>query len=182
MTKNARTIVALGAAALLIFVAAFIGVLTVLVRNAPDKDPEITAYAHGKTVTVGPYKYCDLALTDGGEIQLVDCRDGAVAELDVPDGYPLQLSLPKKIAEAPWLMTLVYQLPDGTQLPMPSGRSSYPDGALALTIPQTADVKVGDNTLHLPLIGVELGLPVPGRDDAGNDVRAVHAVWSIKTT
>lgn len=59
---NTRTIVALLTVGLLAVVAATAGVLFVALRDAEPRDPEITAYAHGKTVIVPPFEYCTLRM------------------------------------------------------------------------------------------------------------------------
>lgn len=98
---NARTIVALVAAALLMLTVAFVGALVVLVRNADEPDVTITAYAHGKTVTVRPFSYCTVTMQDchilpegnaEGTVfatlpcdqQTPDCHRGRTVELEVP--------------------------------------------------------------------------------------------------
>ncbi|QIS08621.1 DUF2771 domain-containing protein [Nocardia arthritidis] len=168
MTKpSARTVAALIAAALLVFVVAFVGVLVVLVKRAPEKDPAITAYAHGRTVTVDPYVYCT--------VKLEDCRYGETVQLDVPSGYPLQLSLPKRIADAPWLAQLVYELPNHDRIDRVINHTNYPAGALAVTIPSHPEPQ-------LRLVGVEFQLPILARDkDTGRELYIPHAAWSIST-
>ncbi|MEU7630900.1 DUF2771 domain-containing protein [Nocardia sp. NPDC049220] len=188
---NARTIVALAAAALLVLTVAFVGVLAVLVRNAEEPDVTISAYAHGKTVTVRPFSYCAVTMqhcsilpegkVDGTvfatltcQPETPDCHRGRTAELEVPAGYPLQLSLPKKIADAPWIAQLVYALPSGEQVDRVISRNDYPDRALALTIDSAPEP-------DLRLIGVELQLPILARDETGNEFYLPHAAWSIST-
>ncbi|MEU4341398.1 DUF2771 domain-containing protein [Nocardia sp. NPDC023852] len=188
---NARTIVALVAAALLMLTVAFVGVLVVLVRNADEPDVTITAYAHGKTVTVRPFSYCTVTMQDchilpegnaEGTVfatlpcaqQTPDCHRGRTVELEVPPGYPLQLSLPKKIADAPWLAQLIYVLPTGEKVDRVISRNDYPDRALALTLDSMPEP-------DLRLIGVELQLPILARDETGKEFYVPHAAWSIST-
>ncbi|WP_330252052.1 DUF2771 domain-containing protein [Nocardia sp. NBC_00565] len=163
---NTRTVVALAVAALSVLTVAFVGVLTVLVRKAEHHDPTVTAYAHGKTVTVEPFLYCT--------VKLEDCKYGETVALEVPAGYPLQLSLPKKIADAPWLAQLVYVLPNGDKVDRVVSRNDFPEGALAVTI----DSKPED---ELRLVGVELQLPILARDETGREFYVPHAAWSIST-
>jgi hypothetical protein len=190
-----RTIVVLGAAALLVFTAAFVGVLTVLIRNAPEREPQLTAYAHGTTVTVSPYGYCTplmrdcrilperTADSDTGSMfsrlpcgdQTPDCLTGKTVRLEVPPGYPLQLSLPKQIADAPWIARLVYALPNGDSVDRVVSHNDYPDSALNLTI----DSKPAP---ELRLIGVEMQLPILAKDETGQEFYIPHAAWSISTT
>ncbi|ONM50391.1 DUF2771 domain-containing protein [Nocardia donostiensis] len=164
-TLNTRTIVALLTVGLLVLGAAFTGVLWVLVRNADSRDPEITAYAHGTTVTVPPFMYCT--------VRMEDCRYGETVSLDVPAGYPLQLSLPTQISGAPWLIQQVYELPSGEEVAEMSGHAEF-DGARAITIDSQPEP-------DLRLVGVEIQLPILARDETGREFYVPHAVWSIKT-
>ncbi|MEU2031526.1 DUF2771 domain-containing protein [Nocardia amamiensis] len=188
---NARTIVALVAAALLVLTVAFVGVLAVLIRNADEPDVTLTAYAHGETVTVRPFSYCAVTMqncsilpADTVEGTLFatltcapdrpDCHRGRTVELEVPAGYPLQLSLPKQVADAPWLAQLVYLLPSGEKVDRVISRNDYPDRALALTIESKPEP-------DLRLIGVEFQLPILARDETGKEFYLPHATWSIST-
>ncbi|MGY4098559.1 DUF2771 domain-containing protein [Nocardia sp. R16R-3T] len=164
---STRTVVALCVAALLVFTVAFVGVLTVLVRKADRPDPTVTAYAHGKTVTVPPFLYCT--------VKMEDCKYGETVVLDVPAGYPLQLSLPKKIADAPWLAQLVYVLPTGEKVDRVVSRNDFPAGALAVTIDSKPEPE-------LRLVGIELQLPILARDETGREFYVPHAAWSISTS
>ncbi|MCP2279942.1 Protein of unknown function [Nocardia amikacinitolerans] len=171
---SGRTVAALVAVALTLVVAAVVVVVTVAVRNAPEHDPEITAYAHGRTVTVPPYQYCDIRIVGEEQLDLSNCRQGESVDLEVPPGYPLQLSLPSSIAEAPWLAQLVYALPNGDIVDRVISHNDYPDDALALTIDSRP-------LPELRLIGVELQLPVPAIDESGRETTVPHAAWSIRT-
>ncbi|WP_039795092.1 DUF2771 domain-containing protein [Nocardia araoensis] len=188
---NARTIAALVAAALLVLTVAFVGVLAVLVRDAEKPDVTLTAYAHGKTVTVQPFSYCSVTMQDCSILpednvpgtvfttlncgqDTPDCHRGRTVELEVPAGYPLQLSLPKKVADAPWLAQLVYLLPNGEKVDQVISRNDYPDRAFALTIDSKPEP-------DLRLIGVEFQLPILARDETGREFYVPHATWSIST-
>ncbi|MFI9506095.1 DUF2771 domain-containing protein [Nocardia sp. NPDC052566] len=191
-TLNARTIVALVVAALVVATVAFIGVLTVLIRNADEPPVKITAYAHGKSVTVAPFTYCAVSMADcrvlpaGNAAQgtvfatlpcaqdTPDCHTGEIANLEVPVGYPLQLSLPKKVADAPWLAQLVYMQRNGDRVDRVISRNDYPAGTLALTIESQPEPE-------LRLIGVEFQLPILARDETGREFFFPHASWSINT-
>jgi len=190
---NTRTVLALVAAALLVVVATTVAVLVVTVRDAPEHTPELTAYAKGRTVEVTPFAYCAVTMRDcqvlprspsdaDGTVfaglpcapDAAQCRQGSTVDLEVPPGYPLQLSLPKKVAEAPWLAQLVYVTPTGEKLDQVVSRHDYPEGALAITI----DSRPAPD---LRLIGVELQLPILARDETGREFYVPHAAWSIST-
>jgi len=171
---NTRTIVALAVAAVLVVIVAVAVVVTVAVRNATTPDPALTAYAHGKTVTVAPYRYCTVAgVAETGQLSLQCRQSDLTVPLTVPAGYPLQLSLPPKIANAPWIMISEYILPDHRTVVQ--GTKTYRDvkpGTLAVTVPSRPNLR---------LIGVELQLVVPARDETGREFFEPYQAWSIKT-
>ncbi|MGN2641793.1 DUF2771 domain-containing protein [Nocardia takedensis] len=188
-----RTILALVAAGLLLVTAAVAGVVAVAVRDAPERSPQLTAYAHGRTVDVAPFAYCSVTMRDcevlperpadaeGTVFAGLPCREGEggcqqgrTVDLEVPPGYPLQLSLPAKIAHAPWIAQLVYATDTGQRVDQVVSRNDYPDGSYALTIDSRPEPQ-------LRLIGVELQLPILARDEAGNEFYVPHAAWSIST-
>lgn len=170
---KARTIVAL-LAALLVVAVAYIAVIAVIARNAEKPQPEITAYAHGRSVTVTPYLYCDVHI-ENNTLDLRNCDDTQhIAELNVPAGYPVQLSLPKEIVDAPWQMVLVYQLPDGTGVQRLATHRDFPDDARAITVPTPTDPR-------LQLTGLEIQLPIPARDETGQEGFVTSARWAIHT-
>lgn len=175
MTKpNTRTIVALAVAAVLVVIAAVAVGVTVAVRNAKTPDPALTAYAHGKTVTVAPYRYCTVAgVAATGQLNL-KCRESdKTVPLNVPAGFPLQLSLPPKIADAPWIMMGEYVLPDRrTVVRNVKTYRDFKPGTLAVTVPSAPNLR---------LIGVELQLVVPARDETGREFYEPYQAWSIKT-
>lgn len=185
---SARTIFALVGVALLVFVAAVATVVGLAVRGADKPEPVLTAYAHGKSVTVDPYMFCTVQMQDcrvlpkDGDTMLPvdlscpegkDCRTGVFTDLDVPAGYPLQLSLPKEIANSPWVAEAYYGLPDGTVMPQRFSHRDYDEGTVAVTIPSAP---------KLPLLGVEFALPILARDTTtGEEGYIPHAAWSIRT-
>ncbi|WP_216895152.1 DUF2771 domain-containing protein [Nocardia alni] len=177
MTKpNTRTIVALAAAAVLVVIVAVAAVVTVAVHNAKKPDPSITAYAHGKAVTVAPYRYCTVAgMSEMGQLSLNCHESNITVPLNVPPGSPLQISLPKKIANAPWIMMREYVFPDGrTHVRDVKTYQDFKPGTLAVTVPSRP-------TPNLRLVGIELQLVMPARDESGREFYAPYQVWSIKT-
>ncbi|MEV0250425.1 DUF2771 domain-containing protein [Nocardia sp. NPDC050712] len=188
---SGRTIIALLAAAALVVGVAFVGVLIVTVRNADKHAPELTAYSHGKTVDVTPFAYCAVSMQncrvlpqnaedavgtvfEGLPCEAEGCAKGGTADLQVPPGYPLQLSLPKQIVEAPWLAQLVYATEDGQRVGKVISRNDYPKDARAITIDSRP-------LPELRLIGVEMQLPILARDETGREFYVPHAAWSINT-
>jgi len=170
-----RMIAALVGVGLLLVVGVSAFVVAIAVRNAPDHDPEITAYAHGTAVTVAPYQYCDLRMVGEDRLEMSNCRQNPVVDLETPPGYPLQLSLPSEIADAPWQGLIVYALPgDDEILTREIRHSDYEPGTLALTIDSQP-------APELRLIGVEIQLPVPAIDETGRETTVPHASWSIRT-
>ncbi|AYF73378.1 DUF2771 domain-containing protein [Nocardia yunnanensis] len=193
--SKTRTIVALAGAALLVFVAAVAAVVTIAVQHTDKPKPELSAYAHGKSVSVRPFMYCSVHV-DNNQLKMEDCDNSqSISDLSVPPGSPLQLSLPNEIFDAPWRMAVVYALPNGQaaqttvwysdkvekscQIPSPlTPEPANPGKSLkdcrALTIETPADAR-------LRLAGIEFQLPVPARDENGQEGYVPHAVWSIRT-
>ncbi|MEV6274115.1 DUF2771 domain-containing protein [Nocardia sp. NPDC051832] len=188
---SGRTIIALLAVAALI-VGVLTAVLTVnAVRNAPKHAPELTAYAHGETVDVTPFAYCAVTMRDcrvlprnatdiAGTIfenlpcEAAGCETGRTIALPVPPGYPLQLSLPRQITDAPWRAQLVYATEDGRLVETVKSAKDYPENARALTIDSRP-------MPELRLVGVELQLLTLARDETGETFPIPHAAWSIVT-
>ncbi|MCM6773028.1 DUF2771 domain-containing protein [Nocardia sp. CDC159] len=175
MKPKTRTALALSVAAVLVVIVAVAAVVAVAVRNAHRPDPTITAYAHGKSVTVPPYRFCTVTQSEvSGQLGL-DCRESQVTvELATPPGYPVQLSLPRHIADAPWVMKMEYIRPDGSSAQQVATYSDYPEGTLALTVDSRPEP-------DLRLVGLVVQLLVPVRDEAGNEDLAPYQEWSIKT-
>ncbi|MFD3704173.1 DUF2771 domain-containing protein [Nocardia sp. NPDC058658] len=164
---NARTIVALVAAGLFAVAAVTAVWVGVAVSKAPAHSPQLTAYAHGKAITVDPFMYCT--------VRMEECRYGETAPLEVPAGAPVQLSLPDEVSQSPWLIQLIYQRPSGEQLDRVLSFADYPDGARALTIESKPEP-------DLRLSGIEVQLPILTRDIAtGQESYIPHAAWSIVT-
>ncbi|WP_405488681.1 DUF2771 family protein [Nocardia sp. NBC_00511] len=166
---KARTIFALLAVVAAVAVA-YLASVVVVARHTDKPQPELAAYSHGKTVTVNPYMYCDLNVADR-KLDLTDCKNTqAVSELDIPLGSPLQISLPKDIANVPWELLVGYRLPDNTIEPESISRPK--DKPYAYTL----NPKPGKR-----IAVVELHLPIPARDAAGNEGFISRGVWSIHT-
>lgn len=163
-TNKVRTTLAL--ALILLLVAATAGVVWSLARHAEPKDPELTAYAHGTTVTVPPFRYCT--------VRMEDCRQGETVFLEVPAGNPLQISLPDALVDSPWELLPLYARGNGEIVEQPSSYRDHPAGTRALTVDSRPES-------GLELIGVELQVMIIAMDEAGNQFPVPHAVWSIKT-
>lgn len=164
---NVRTIVVLVAVGLFAVAAVTAGLVAYGVSKAPERDPQITAFARGTTVTVDPFLYCTVTMQD--------CRYGETTELTTTAGRPVQLSLPDKIAESPWLVQLIYQRPSGEQVDRVLSFADFPSGARALTIDTRPEP-------DLRLAGIEVQLPILARDTVtGRETYIPHAAWSIST-
>jgi hypothetical protein len=71
--------------------------------------PEVTFAAGGASVVAGPTQYC--------EIDLSECDDpGTPAQLAVPAGSPLQITVPEEIGETPWHVVFSYRDDAGQQV------------------------------------------------------------------
>ncbi|MFD4266642.1 DUF2771 domain-containing protein [Rhodococcus sp. NPDC058481] len=156
-TKKIALVVTLG---LVIALAGFAAVVTALVRGADERPPQITAFAGGKSLEVAPAQYCNLYLED--------CVESPVAELSVPRGKPLQISVPSDISDGLWRVVMVYQLDDGTV--GLDERYHEPGESAAITV-ETPD--------GMQLNGIEIQLPSAVVNEQGQPL--VHATWAIKT-
>ncbi|UXA17347.1 DUF2771 domain-containing protein [Mycobacterium sp. SMC-4] len=123
--------------------------------------PQISAYSHGNLTRVGPYRFCEV-------LNPTDCIVPAEqGELPVTGRYPVQLSVPSGIAQAPWVLLRVYEDDAITEEFRPGTR-------LAATIP-TLDPFLGR------LTGIAVHLPTLVRDEEGNEFPVPHAEWSVRT-
>ncbi|WP_246541161.1 DUF2771 domain-containing protein [Mycobacterium spongiae] len=133
-----------------------------LVRGHGPQHPEISVYSHGHLVRVGPYLYCNV-------LNLNECQTPQTqGELPVSRRYPVQLSVPKAIARAPWRLLRVYEDPTNTTATL-----FRPDTRLAVTIP-TVDPQRGR------LSGIVVQLLTLVVDPAGELREAPHAEWSVR--
>jgi hypothetical protein len=171
---STRTTLALAAIAVLAVIVATIGVVAVTARHANRPDPQITAYAHGRSVTVPPYLYCTITQADESGRLRPNCRESDITvTLDTPPGSPLQLSLPRQLADAPWVMVREYALPDRTKVRDVKTYRDFKAGTMAVTVPSQP-------APDLRLVGVEMQLVMPTRDEAGNESFAPYQAWSIR--
>lgn len=163
MNLQARTkkTIALIAGALVVVAAVFTAVVWKLVDSAEPTPPQVTAYAAGTSVAANPTQYCNLYLED--------CVEQEITTLDVPAGYPLQLSLPAEISDAPWRLIVVYGDTETGQ--------TYLDGVMFESGAQRAVTVPSDPSMQL--LGVEIQLPSAVVDEAGEPI--AHAVWAIQT-
>ena len=148
-------------AAVVVVASAATGVLIWRLNDhESSKYPEISAYSHGHTVRVGPYRYC--AVLNPTDCEVFEDQ----GELRVTERGAVQLSVPPEIAKAPWVLLRQYEDSDVVE-------EFRPDTRLAVTIP-TVDPRLGK------LNGVAVLLPTLIRVD-GEEVPAPHAEWSVRT-
>ena len=143
----------------LLLTSPFFLVIVKNINDDPEKLPVITAYAHGKTIETNPAGTAPSTCPSAP-------RWATSTPLDVPAGYPLQLSLPTDVSDAQWALLAVYEDADGNQTGEP--RVFEPGEALAVTVESSSDpVK--------QLVGVEIHLAVGEGSEQG------LLIWSIKT-
>jgi len=132
-----------------------------LAQHPPAKHPEISAYADGQTVRIGPYRYCNV-------LNPTECESPeTTGELVVDRRHPVQLSVPPAISRGLWALVRSYE--DGDVVD-----TFRPDTTLAVTIP-TYDPHQGR------LFGLAVQLPTLVRDEEGNEFPFPHAEWSVRT-
>lgn len=133
-----------------------------LVRKQGSPLPQISAYSRGTTARVDPYLYCNV-------VNLDDCVKGGVqGELSVNARYPVQLSVPAAISQAPWRLLRVYEDERNT-----TTTAYRPGTRLAVTVP-TVDPQ------HGRLAGLVVQLLTLVKDQNGELHDLPHAEWSIK--
>ncbi|MFC9788785.1 DUF2771 family protein [Rhodococcus sp. NPDC127528] len=154
MTLQARTKKTIAALSVVALVAAggLAAVVTVLVHDAPETLPTVTAYAHYKTVDVHA-GVCDANLA---------CAGLEVTNLSVPEGQPLQLSLPKDVSNSDWRLNVQIGNPKTGEV-FNGYRDYTPGEAAAVTVPSGKDEQ---------LLGVIIQLPTNG---------GLAPVWAIQT-
>lgn len=159
----------IGAALLVLAVA--VGTIVAIVvglRGNHSEPPRLTAYADGRTVTVPPYRYCPV------QEPLCVTEQGPTVDVPVRDKHPLQLSVPKEVADAPWLLASFYDA--GSAL---VEYDQWFDSGQAPSAVTVAPIDAQGR----PLVGVEVRLPAGIIDSQTMQETIVsHAVWSIKTT
>ncbi|MBO0855133.1 MAG: DUF2771 family protein [Nocardia sp.] len=180
MTKfSTRTILAMVVAAVAVVIVATVAIVAVAVHNAPAPTPVITAYAHGTTATAPLYRDCAIGKPDPQGRVSLDCHEsGAFAKLNPPLGAPVQLSFPKELSTAPWVMVQEFEVighPGETTQHMVAWKD-YPEGTQAIRV----DTHPAPN---LRLIGLEVQLLIITGDGTGREAGYLpFRTWSIKTT
>jgi hypothetical protein len=159
MRRNIAVLVA--ALVVLAAVGAGIGAWA-LTRLHTTALPQISAYSGGTTVRVDPYLYCNV-------VNLDDCvKPGVQGQLAVSGRYPVQLSVPKRVSQAPWRLLRVYEDENKTV------ESAFrPDTQLAVTIP-TVDPQRGR------VVGLVIQLITLVKDQNGELHDLPHAEWSVR--
>jgi hypothetical protein len=157
-----RVLAALAVVVVVAFVATGV-LLWRLTRDHGPHYPEISAYTHGHLTRVGPYRYCNV-------LNINDCQEPrSQGELPVTARNPVQLSLPRGIARAPWRLLRYYEDSDD-----PVVNDFAPNTHLAVTIP-TVDPQRG----RLKGFGVYLKTLI--LDPAGELQPVPHAEWAVRT-
>ncbi|WP_137723402.1 DUF2771 family protein [Prescottella subtropica] len=139
MQARTKQIVALIAAVVLVAAAGLGTVVTLLVRNAPESLPVVTAYAHGTSVDVAGGA-CDAQL---------NCVGLDIAELHVPEGNPLQLSLPPEVADSNWRLNVQIGNPKTGEI-FEGYRDYTPGEAYAVTVPGNEGEQLISAIIQLP--------------------------------
>lgn len=151
----------LSALVVLAAVGAGIGAWALVRRDGPPL-PQISAYSRGTTVRVDPYLYCNV-------VNLDDCVKGvAQGELSVNARYPIQLSVPERISDAPWRLLRVYEDEEDTV-----ATAFRPGTTLAVTVP-TVDPQRGK------IMGLAVQVLTLVKDQNGELRDLPHAEWSVR--
>lgn len=133
-----------------------------LAREPGPQLPQISVYAHGDTIEVGPNFYCKV-------VDLNDCaQPGSQGTLAVIADEPVQLSVPATIGSAPWRLLKVYADDRDTTVTI-----FRPDTRLAVTIP-TVDPQRGR------VLGIVVQLMTLVQDQTGEVFDLPHAEWAVQ--
>ncbi len=152
MQARTKKILAVVAVIALVAAGGLATVVTLLVRDAPETLPVVTAYSNGKTVDVQA-GVCDSTMR---------CADLEVAYLPVQAGTPLQMSLPKDIAEGDWRLNVQFGDPRTGEV-FEGFRDYTPGEVYSVTVPTRENEQ---------LLGVIIQQP-SSRDFA--------PVWAVQT-
>lgn len=139
MQARTKQIVALIMAVVVVVAAGLAGVVAYLVGQASDELPTITAYSKEESATVTP-GFCDASL---------QCEGLEIVELHVPEGYPLQLSLPKEIADSDWRLNVQIGNPQTGEI-FEGYRDYTPGEAWAVTVPGNPGEQLISAIIQLP--------------------------------
>ena len=139
MQARTKQILALITAVAVVTAAGLAGVVAYLVGKAEPALPTVTAFAHGEAVTV-PAGACDAQL---------NCVGLEIVELHVPEGAPLQLSLPKEVADSDWRLNVQIGDPKTGQI-FEGYRDYKPGEAFAVTVPGNPGEQLISAIIQLP--------------------------------
>ncbi|TCP56554.1 uncharacterized protein DUF2771 [Tamaricihabitans halophyticus] len=131
--------------------------------------PEVSFYAGGESVAIEPTLYCSVDFSECGE------NPEAGAELEIPPGEPLQISLPKEVSDAPWLAVFRYETADGEQGPESRTKVFEPGTQHAYTLQPPG----GDDRLTEVQINRIVGLQPPAAAD-GELEFVSNATWTLR--
>jgi hypothetical protein len=108
----------------------------ILAGCGQSADPEVTFYADGTAMRLGPVQYCDMA----SEHCAADPQ--AIGTLRIRPGFPLQISVPGELANSAWAVTFTYFNAAGEQqepLRSPLFTKINPQYAYTLALPNQDD-------------------------------------------
>jgi hypothetical protein len=149
--------------------ALFATLVTVLLLAAcsTPEPPTVTFAAGARSVVAAPTQYC--------EIDLSTCADpGSPAELPVPAGTPLQITVPAEVAGAPWHVVFSYRDDSGRQIDERSGLFR-PDERTLYTL------ELPTPTARLLEAQVQQFGPPPEVDEETQEIEfPIRASWVLK--
>jgi hypothetical protein len=140
-----------------------------LAAGCSSAPPQVTFAAGAATAVAQPTQYCDLRLED------CSADPAAPAELPVPAGTPLQVTVPEEVSSAPWHVVFRYTDAAGTEVDRRS--------------PLFAAGEQTDYTLELPeptdrLVEAQVQQfgPAPAIDEATGTLEfPTRASWVLRT-
>ncbi len=128
---------------------------------ASTDHPQVTVYGDHSSAVVAPQRYCTLDLSH--------CDESPLAQLPMRSGYPLQISLPREIADAPWRLITAYRTTTGEDRVTETYYRPGQRLAVTVTPPDPSD----------QLTGVEIQIPSSVIDPDGTP--RARATWAVRT-
>ncbi|MEU4666526.1 DUF2771 family protein [Amycolatopsis sp. NPDC023774] len=142
------------------------GGLAVAGCSAPGP-AEVTFYGDGHTINVGPIGNCDV------KTGICAANPGAAGRLKLRPGKPVQISVPKEVAEGPWKVTVQFVNGKGQPQPLKEDIITSGDRYAYTAMPPTKDDQI---------VVVEIAqATVVSRTGDPNDAEPItSALWSLQ--
>ncbi|GAB3507344.1 DUF2771 family protein [Amycolatopsis cihanbeyliensis] len=135
--------------------------------------PQVTFFVDGDSVQAAPLMHCD--------VRVRSCEQGGTATLPARPGYPVQVSVPAEVSDAPWVVITQYANASGERQE-PKWRFFSPGTRHAYTV--TGD-RPGDQvlTVEIQQVGAAYAADQAGDpllDDSGDPQLVTRGIWILR--